>query len=107
MSTIVLVPGSWIGGWVWRRVSEPLRRAGHTVYTPTLTGLGERHHLARPAIDLDTHVQDIVGLLQFEDLANVVLVGHSYAGMVVSGVAEQVPEWLARLVYLDASVPSD
>ncbi len=82
--TFVLVHGSSLGGWPWRRVAEPLRQAGHSVHTPTLTGLGERVHLARPEVDLDTHVQDIVNHLVFEDLTDVVLVGHSYAGMVIS-----------------------
>ena len=96
MGTFVLVHGSCLGGWVWRRVADPLRQAGHAVHTPTLTGLGERVHLARPDVDLDTHVQDVVNHLAFEDLADVVLVGHSYSGMVITGVAERVPERLAR-----------
>ncbi len=103
----MLVHGSWLGGWVWRRIADPLRQAGHAVSTPTLTGLGERAHLARPEVDLDTHVQDVVNHLAFEDLADVVLVGHSYSGMVITGVAERVPERLARLVYLSACVPED
>jgi pimeloyl-ACP methyl ester carboxylesterase len=103
----VLVPGAWLGGWCWQRLTPKLRAAGHEVYTPTLTGLGERVHLARPEVNLDTHVQDIVGVLECEELHDVLLLGHSYAGLVVSGVAERVPERIARIIYLDASVPQD
>jgi len=84
-----------------------LRRAGHEVFTPTLTGLGERAHLARPGIDLDLHVQDVAAVLEMEDLREVVLVGHSYGGMVVTGVAERCAQRVRRLVYLDAFVPED
>jgi pimeloyl-ACP methyl ester carboxylesterase len=107
MATFVLVHGAWLGGWVWRPVAAALRSVGHEVSTPTLTGLGERAHLAHPAIDLDTHTQDILGVLEYEDLRDVVLVGHSYAGMVITAVAEQRPERLVHLVYLDAAVPQD
>jgi pimeloyl-ACP methyl ester carboxylesterase len=86
-------------------VTPRLRKAGHDVVTPTLTGLGERSHLAHPDIDLDTHVEDIVAVLSYEDLRDVVLVGHSYGGMVITGVAARGAEWLAHLVYLDAFVP--
>jgi pimeloyl-ACP methyl ester carboxylesterase len=106
-STLVLVHGAWAGGWAWREVASHLRVAGHEVFTPTLTGLGERVHLATPDIDLDTHIQDILGVLEYEDLREVILVGHSYGGMVITGVAERVPERLAQLVYLDAFVPED
>lgn len=105
MTTFVLVHGAWHGGWCWQKVTPLLRAAGHDVLTPTLTGLGERAHLLTPAIDLDTHVQDILGVLEFEDLTDVILVGHSYAGMVITAVAAHAPERLARLVYLDAFVP--
>jgi pimeloyl-ACP methyl ester carboxylesterase len=107
MTTFVLVHGAWHGGWKWRFVAPILRRAGHEVFTPTLTGLGERAHLARPGIDLDLHVQDVVAVLETEDLREVVLVGHSYGGMVVTGVAERAPERIRRLVYLDAFVPEN
>lgn len=107
MTTFVLVHGAWHGGWCWRAVSPILRRAGHAVFTPTLTGLGERAHLARPGIDLDLHVQDIVAVLEMEDLRDVVLVGHSYGGVVVTGVAGRAPERIRRLVYLDAFVPEN
>ena len=103
--TFVLVHGAWHGGWCWIKVTRLLRDAAHTVYTPTLTGLGERAHLARPEIDLETHVQDVVAVLESEELRNVVLVGHSYAGMVISGVAARAASRIARLVYLDAFVP--
>jgi pimeloyl-ACP methyl ester carboxylesterase len=101
----VLVHGAWHGGWCWKLVAGALRRAGHEVYAPSLTGLGERKHLASRAVDLDTHIQDVVGLLEMEDLAQVVLLGHSYGGMVVTGAAERVPRRIAHLVYLDAFVP--
>ena len=107
MATYVLVPGAFAGGFYWRPVARLLRDAGHDVYTPTLTGVGERVHLAHPDVDLDTHIQDVVGVLDCEDLGDVVLVGHSYAGTVITGVAGRVPERLWQLVYLDARVPRD
>lgn len=107
MATFVIVHGAWSGGWAWGPVARELRADGHEAFTPTLTGLGERVHLANPAIDLDTHVLDVVHLLRYERLEAVVLVGHSYGGMVISGVAERVAERIARLVYLDAFVPRD
>ncbi len=105
MATFVLVHGAWHGGWCWIRVARLLRDAAHEVYTPTLTGLGERAHLAGPEIDLETHVQDIVAVLEAEELRNVILVGHSYGGMVITGVAARVAARLSHLVYLDAFVP--
>ena len=107
MATYVLVHGAWLGGWGWRDVATRLRAAGHEVYRPTLTGIGERAHLAHVDIDLNTHVQDIVNVLFYEDLHEVILVGWSYGGMVITGVAEHVPERLKHLVYLDADVPQD
>ena len=103
----VLVHGGWHGGWCWRDVGRLLRASGHEVFAPTLTGLGERVHLLEPGIGLDTHVRDVVGVLDFEDLNGVVLVGHSYGGMVISGVAEHAAERVSRLVFLDAFVPED
>jgi len=100
--TFVLVHGAWHGGWCWARVAQRLRAQGHTVYAPTLTGLADRRHLLSPQINLDTHIQDIALLLEHEELRDVVLVGHSYAGIVISGVADRVPGPLAQLVYLDA-----
>jgi pimeloyl-ACP methyl ester carboxylesterase len=107
MATFVLVHGAWAGGWKWRFVAPRLRRAGHEVLAPTLTGLGERAHLANPDIDLEVHVEDVAALLEMEDLRGIVLVGHSYGGMVVTGVAERAPARIRRLVYLDAFVPQD
>jgi pimeloyl-ACP methyl ester carboxylesterase len=106
MSTYILVHGAWHGGWCWSKVKHLLERADHSVYTPTLTGLGERSHLASPNTSLETHVQDICQVLEYEELADVILVGHSYAGMVVMAVADRVPQRLSRLVYLDAVVPN-
>jgi pimeloyl-ACP methyl ester carboxylesterase len=105
VATFVLVHGAWHGGWCWIKVARLLTDAAHTVYTPTLTGLGDRAHLARPEIDLELHVQDLVATLDTDELRNVVLVGHSYAGMVITGAAVRVPNRIGRLVYLDAFVP--
>ncbi len=107
MATFVLVHGAWAGGWIWHRVTPLLRRAGHEVYTPTLTGLGERAHLNSPAINLSIHAQDVAGVLGCEGLRDVILVGHSYGGMVITAAAELEAERVAQLVYLDAFVPSD
>jgi pimeloyl-ACP methyl ester carboxylesterase len=104
---IVFVHGAWAGGWHYTKVEPLLEEAGFKVYRPTMTGLGERVHLAREDVGLSTHIEDIVNALLFEDLHDVVLVGHSYGGMVVSGVADRVPERLRRLVYLDAIVPEN
>jgi pimeloyl-ACP methyl ester carboxylesterase len=101
MATFVLVHGSMHGGWCWKRVPPLLRAAGHEVFAPTLTGLGERAHLAHRGIDLDTHIRDVLGVLTYEDLSQVVLVGHSYGGMVVTGVADRSPERIAHLVLVD------
>jgi pimeloyl-ACP methyl ester carboxylesterase len=103
--TWVIVHGAWGCGCHWSDVDELLTAAGHRVYRPSLTGLGDRVHLASPGIDLDTHIQDIVNLLIFERLENVILVGHSYGGMVITGVADRVPERIGRLVYVDAFLP--
>src|SRR5438132_10901408 len=105
--TFVLVHGAWHGGWCWRRVSDLLERQGHKVFTPTLTGLGERSHLLRAGINISTHVTDVVNLLKWEGLSGVVLCGHSYGGMVVSGVAEQMGDKIASIVFLDAFVPEN
>jgi pimeloyl-ACP methyl ester carboxylesterase len=102
----VLVHGSWHGGWCWQKLLPFLRQEHLSVYTPTLTGLAERSHLASPTIGLSVHIRDIVNLLEFEDLHEVILVGHSYGGMVITGVAEQ-SERVGKLVYLDALVPED
>src|ERR1700754_311210 len=100
MANIVLVHGAWHGGWCWKRVAELLRAKQHTVFAPTLTGLSERSHLLNPDIDLDTHILDIVNEIKWKDLRNVILVGHSYAGMVVSGVVEEMEKSVAAVVML-------
>jgi pimeloyl-ACP methyl ester carboxylesterase len=102
--TFVLVHGAWHGGWCWRDVAAILRQAGHTVYTPTQTGLGERSHLLSRNITLDTFVDDIANLIRFEQLEKVVLVGHSFGGLSISGVADRMPERLRCLVYLDSLI---
>jgi pimeloyl-ACP methyl ester carboxylesterase len=102
MSTYVLVPGAWLGGWSWRPVADQLRDHGHDVHAVTLTGLGDRSDLATPEVDLDTYVSDVAGLIETEGLDDVVLVGHSYAGHVVTGVADRIPDRIALLAYLDA-----
>ena len=107
MATFVLVHGAWHGGWCYKEVARRLRQAGHEVYTPTLTGLGERAHLMSRAIDLSTHIEDILAVIRCENLSDVILCGHSYGGMVIAGVAEQVADKLRTLVYLDAFVPED
>jgi pimeloyl-ACP methyl ester carboxylesterase len=106
-ATYVLVHGGGHGGWCWERVSSPLRAKGHNVYTPTLTGLGERSHLLHPDIDLDTQITDVVNTLKWENLTNVILVGHSYGGMVITGVADRAPDRVGQLVYLDAAHPKN
>jgi pimeloyl-ACP methyl ester carboxylesterase len=107
MTAFLLVPGAWLGGWCWRDVAPRLEAGGDAVIAATLTGLGERAHLLRPDIGLDTHVADIIGLLHHQDLTDVTLVGHSYGGTVITAVAERVPDRIRRLVYLDAAVPRD
>jgi pimeloyl-ACP methyl ester carboxylesterase len=108
MSTFVIIAGGWRGGWSVTPLARKLRALGQEVFTPTLTGLGERVHLAASARpNLDTHITDVANLLTFEDLHDVVLCGHSYAGLVVSGVADRMPERIAALVYVDAFVPND
>jgi pimeloyl-ACP methyl ester carboxylesterase len=107
MSTVVLVHPAWLGGWSWRALVTRLRAAGHDVWTPTLTGLGERAHLAHRETDLTTHIEDVAALLTFEDLRDVCLVANSSGGLVITGVADRMPERIAQLVYLDAFVPRD
>jgi pimeloyl-ACP methyl ester carboxylesterase len=107
MANYCLVHGGWHGGWVWKRVARHLREEGHDVYTPTMTGLGERSHLLNGTVNLSTNIQDIVNVIRFEELNDVILCGHSYAGMVISGVADLISERIAALVYLDAWVPED
>jgi pimeloyl-ACP methyl ester carboxylesterase len=107
MATYVLVHGGGHGGWCYQRVARILRSAGHEVYTPTMTGVGERSHLLGPEIDLDMHIRDISAVLHYEGLRDVILVGHSYGGMVVTGVADRAADRVGRLVYLDAATPAN
>jgi len=107
MATFVLVHGSWAGSVVWRELAPRLRKAGHDVYAPTLTGIGARKHLLSREIDLNTHIQDVIGVIDDSDLSDIVLVGNSYGGMVISGVADRVPDKVASLVYFDAFVPEN
>jgi len=105
--TIVIVHGAWGGAWAFRKVDAELRDKGYNVYRPELTGLGERVHLARPDIGLSTHIEDVVNMILFEDLHDIILVGHSYGGMVITGVADRVPDRIKRLIYVDAFTPND
>ncbi len=105
MATYVLVHGGGHGGWCYQRVSPMLRTAGHDVYAPTMTGVGERSHLLSQHVDLEMHIRDIAAVLHFEDLQDVILVGHSYGGMVITGVADRASDRVGRLVYLDAATP--
>jgi pimeloyl-ACP methyl ester carboxylesterase len=103
----VIVHGAWGGSWAFRKVDSLMTAKGALVYRPSLTGQGERAHLASPDIGLNTHIQDVVNMILYEDLHNIILVGHSYGGMVITGVADQIPDRIQRLVYLDAFVPND
>jgi pimeloyl-ACP methyl ester carboxylesterase len=105
MATYVLVHGGGHGGWCYERVARLLRDASHDVYTPTLTGLGERSHLRSANVDLDLHIQDVVAVLHYDDLHDVILVGHSYGGMVITGVGDRAAARIGRIVYLDAATP--
>jgi pimeloyl-ACP methyl ester carboxylesterase len=107
MTDIVIVPGGWRGGWTFSSIAREIRARGHEAWTPTLTGLGERVHLASGAVNLDTHIDDIANVLLYEELTDVTLCGHSYAGMVITGVADRMPERIAKLVYVDAFLPED
>jgi pimeloyl-ACP methyl ester carboxylesterase len=107
MATFVLVHGSWHGGWCWRKLTPLLRAQGHDVYSPTLTGMGESRHLLNSDTGLAVHIRDIGQLLFYEDLRDAILVGHSYGGSIISAVAEENSDRIARLVYLDAFVPRD
>jgi pimeloyl-ACP methyl ester carboxylesterase len=106
-NTFVLVHGAWHGGWCWRRVADILGASGYRVFAPSLTGLGDRAHLFSKDISLETHVQDIVSLVEAEELNDFVLVGHSYAGLVISGVADILRDRVSHYVYLDGTVPDD
>jgi pimeloyl-ACP methyl ester carboxylesterase len=107
LATYVLVPGAWLGGWAWRDVAARLRANGHDVFPITLTGLGERVHLARPEIDLETHIADVVNTIEWNGLDDVILAGHSYAGVVITGVADRIPDRISQLVYVDSAPLGD
>jgi pimeloyl-ACP methyl ester carboxylesterase len=107
VATILVAHGAWSAGWAWKKLHPLLAARGHRLVTPTYTGLGERAHLAQRAIDLEAHIADLLAVIEFEDLSDVVLVGHSYGGMVATGVADRVPQRIAQRVYLDAFVPRD
>lgn len=104
-STFLIVHGAWGGGWAFKQLETILRASGHDVYRPTLTGLGERSHLLSPEISLETHINDILKVIQFERLEKFILVGHSYGGMVITAVADRIPQKIERLVYIDAHLP--
>ncbi len=105
--TFVLVHGTWHGGWVWRDVRRLLRSRGHRVFTPTCTGCGEREHLSSPDVGLDTHIADILNVLEYEELDDIVLVGHSFSGLTITGVADRVRDAIRRIVFFDAIVPHE
>jgi pimeloyl-ACP methyl ester carboxylesterase len=105
--TFVLVHGAWHGGWAWRRVADRLRARGHIVFTPTLTGLGERAHLLHPRIDASLHIADVLSAIKYERLDDIVLVGHSYGGCVISGIVEAMPDTIRSIVFLDAFIPDN
>ena len=107
MATFVVAHGAWGAGWVWKKMHPLIAKRGHRLVVPTLTGLGERAHLARPDIDLETHIADILGVLKYEDLKIVNLIGHSYGGMVATGVADRARDRITQLIYLDAFAPND
>ncbi|MBV8392473.1 MAG: alpha/beta hydrolase [Alphaproteobacteria bacterium] len=107
MASIVLAHGAWSAAWAWKKMRPLLRAAGREFFSPTYTGLGERAHLARPEIDLSTHIEDVVSTIEFEDLKDVMLIGHSYGGMVATGVADRLGDRIGRLIYIDAFAPRD
>jgi len=106
MATFLICHGAWSAGWAWKKVRPLLRVAGHEVFTPTCTGIGERAHQASPTVDLETHIADVLAVIEYEDLREIALVGHSYGGMVATGVADRARERIAQLIYLDAFVPA-
>ena len=106
-ATFLVCHGAWSAGWAWKKMHPLMAEAGHRLVTPTYTGLGERAHLANPSIDLETHIQDILNVIKYEDLRDIVLVGHSYGGMVATGVADRARDRVTQLIYIDAFVPDD
>lgn len=105
--TFLVAHGAWSAGWSWKKMHPRMAAAGHRLVTPTCTGLGEREHLASPDVDLETHIQDVLGVIKYEQLRDFVLIGHSYGGMVATGVVDRVPELVSKLIYVDAFVPRD
>jgi len=105
--TFLVCHGAWSAGWAWKKMHPLMQAAGHRLVTPTYTGLGERVHLANPSIDLETHIEDVLNVIKYEDLRDIVLVGHSYGGMVATGVADRARDLVAQLIYVDAFVPED
>jgi pimeloyl-ACP methyl ester carboxylesterase len=105
--TFLVAHGAWSAGWSWRKMHPLLQAAGHRLIVPTYTGLGERGHLATPEVNLETHIQDLLGVIRFEELTDIVLVAHSYGGMVATGVTDRMPERIRHLIYVDAFVPRD
>ena len=105
--TFLVCHGAWSAGWAWKKMHPLMQAAGHRLVTPTCTGLGERVHLANPSIDLETHIEDVLNVIKYEDLRDIVLLGHSYGGMVATGVADRARDRVSQLIYLDAFVPED
>ncbi|MDP1582374.1 MAG: alpha/beta hydrolase [Bradyrhizobium sp.] len=105
--TFLVCHGAWSAGWAWKKMHPLMAAAGHRLVTPTYTGLGERAHLANPSIDLETHIEDVLNVIKYEDLRDIVLVGHSYGGMVATGVADRARDRVVKLIYVDAFVPED
>ena len=106
-ATFLVCHGAWGGGFAWKKMHPLMAAAGHRLVTPSYTGLGERAHLANPSIDLETHIEDILNVIKYEDLRDIVLVGHSYGGMVATGVADRARDRVTQLIYIDAFVPGD
>jgi pimeloyl-ACP methyl ester carboxylesterase len=105
--TFLVCHGAWSAGWAWKKMHPLMQAAGHRLFTPTCTGLGERAHLANPSIDLETHIEDVLNVIKYEDLRDIVLLGHSYGGMVATGVADRARDRVSQLIYVDAFVPED
>lgn len=105
--TFLVCHGAWSAGWAWKKVHPLMQKAGHRLITPTYTGLGERSHLAQPSIDLETHIADMLQVVRYEDLRDIILIGHSYGGMVATGVADRARDKVRQLIYIDAFVPAD
>ena len=105
--TFLVCHGAWSAGWAWKKMHPLMSKAGHRLITPTYTGLGERAHLANPSIDLETHIEDMLNVIKYEDLHDFVLIGHSYGGMVATGVADRARDRITQMIYIDAFVPKD